>query len=149
MRHFFTLLRSEIWRLLISPSTYIAAFLFLLIMGFMFQWVLRLFASEPQDENPSVMFFRMFFVPVFFVVPLLTMRSVAEERNTGTIETLMTTPVTPTEVILSKFFSSYFFYSALWLFTGAFHVLFFAFAPSDAAIDPWPIAGGYFYILIS
>jgi ABC-2 type transport system permease protein len=40
MRHFFTLLRAELWKLLINPSTYIAAFLFLLIMVFLFQLIL-------------------------------------------------------------------------------------------------------------
>ena len=96
MRHFTTLLRSELWKLLVSPSTYIAAFLFLLIMGFLFQLILVDYASDPKEENPSITFFRLFFVPVFFMVPLLTMRSVSEERSRGTIETLMTTPVTAT-----------------------------------------------------
>ncbi len=149
MRHFTTLLRNEIWRLLINPSTYIAGFLFLLIMGFMFQWLLDLYASDPQDESPSVLFFRMFFIPVFFMVPLLTMRSLAEERRSGTIETLLTTPVTPTEIVLSKFGAGYLYYCTLWLFTGAFHVIFFTFGQSDAGADPYPLLGGYLYIFLS
>ncbi len=149
MRHFFTLLRHELWRLLINPSTYIAGFLFLLIMGFMFQWLLDLYASDPQDETPSVLFFRIFFVPVFFMVPLLTMRSLAEERRSGTIETLLTTPVTPTEIVLSKFAASYLYYSFLWLCTAAFHLIFFTFAQHDTVIDIYPLAGGYLYIFLS
>ena len=149
MRHYFTLLRNEIWRLLISPSTYIAGFLFLLVMGFMFQSLLRLFASDPQDETPSVLFFQLFFVPVFFMVPLLTMRSIADERRTGTIETLLTTPVTVTEIVLSKFTASYLYYCTLWVITGAFHIIFFAFAQNDTIIDPYPLIGGYTYIFLS
>lgn len=149
MRHYFTLLRSEIWKLLINPSTYIAGFLFLLIMGFMFQWMLQFFAEDPQEETPSVLFFRMFFLPVFFLVPLLTMRSIAEERRSGTIETLMTTPVTATEIVLAKFTASYLYYTVLWLITCAFHAIFFAFAQSDSIMDPYPLIGGYFYIFLS
>ncbi len=149
MRHFFTLLRNELWKLLINPGTYIAAFLFLLIIGFFFQAILNEFAKNPQDESPSVTFFRLWFVPIFFMVPLLTMKSIAEERNSGTIETLMTTPITATEVILSKFFASYIYYLALWLFTGSFHVLFFTFARDPDLFDPYPIFGGYLYLAVS
>ncbi len=149
MRHYFTLLRNEIWRLLISPGTYIAAFLFLLVMGFMFQWLLQLYTSDPQDETPSSLFFRLFFVPVFFMVPLLTMRSIADERSSGTIETLLTTPVTATEVVLSKFSASYLYYCTLWFITSSFHIIFFTFAQSDTFIDPYPLIGGYSYIFLS
>ncbi|MDG2256539.1 MAG: ABC transporter permease [Opitutaceae bacterium] len=149
MRHFFTLLRAELWKLLINPSTYIAAFLFLLIMGFLFQLILLEYANDPKEESPSVTFFKLFFVPVFFMVPLLTMRSVAEERASGTIETLMTVPVTATEVILSKFCAGYIYYTALWAFTGSFHYLFFSFVQEDSIFDPYPIIGGYAYIAIS
>lgn len=148
MRHYFTLLRYEIWRLLISPSTYIAGFLFLLVMGFLFQTMLSLYASNPQDETPSVMFFRTFFIPVFFMVPLLTMRSVADERRSGTIENLLTTPVTITEIVLAKFTASYLYYCVLWLTTASFHFIFFAYSQSGS-IERYPLIGGYFYIFLS
>ena len=149
MRHFTTLLRNELWKLLVNPSTYIAAFLFLFIMGFLFQLILVDYASNPKEENPSVTFFRLFFVPVFFMVPLLTMRSISEERARGTIETLMTTPVTATEVILSKFSAGYIYYAVLWALTGSFHILFYSFVQEDSIFDPYPIIGGYAYIAVS
>lgn len=149
MRHFLTLLRNELWKLIISPSAYIAAFLFLLIMGFLYQALLDEFAKNPSEQDPSLLFFRLFFLPVFFMVPLLTMKTVAEERATGTIETLLTTPVTVTEVILSKFAAGYLYYLALWAFTGLFHAIFFHFAQNEAAVDPYPIIGGYAFIALS
>jgi len=149
MRHYFTLLKNELWKLMISPSTYIAAFLFLLMMGFLFHLILAEFATNPQDENPSEMFFKLFFVPVFFMVPLLTMRSIAEERNKGTIENLMTTPVTATEVILAKFSAGYIYYVSLWILTGSFHYLFYYFVDSESVFDPYPIIGGYTYVAVS
>jgi ABC-2 type transport system permease protein len=48
------------------------------------------------------------------MVPLLTMKCIAEERRLGTIETLLTTPVTTTEVVLGKYGAAYFLYLALW-----------------------------------
>ncbi len=149
MRHFTTLLRNELWKLFINPSTYIAAFLFLLIMGFLFQLILLDYAGDPKEENPSVTFFRLFFLPVFFMVPLLTMKSVADERAVGTIETLMTTPVTATEVILSKFCAGYVYYGFLWAFTASFHILFYSFVQEDSIFDPYPIIGGYAYVAVS
>lgn len=149
MRHFFTLLRHELWKLFINPSTYIAAFLFLLIMGFMFQRILDIYTSNPQDDSPSLTFFKAFFIPVFFMVPLLTMRSIADERSSGTIENLMTTPITVTEVVLSKFCAAYIYYIILWFFTACFHILFFAYAQKGSIVDPYPIIGGYTYIAIS
>ena len=134
---------------MISPSTYIAAFLFLLMMGFLFHLILAEFATNPQDENPSEMFFKLFFIPVFFMVPLLTMRSIAEERNKGTIENLLTTPITVTEVILAKFSAGYVYYLALWALTGSFHYLFYHFVDDESVFDPYPIIGGYSYVAVS
>jgi len=149
MKRFLPQLKHETWKLLISPSSYIAAFLFLLVMGFLFQILLVDFASGPQESHPSTLFFRLFFVPVFFMVPLLTMRSVAEERSAGTIETLFTTPVTVAEVVLAKFAAAYAYYLALWLFTATFHLVFKFYAQGDATVDPLPIASGYAYIALS
>ena len=46
----------------------------------------------PQDSSPVAQFFSLFWLPVFFSVPLLTMRSIASERNQSTLETLFSTP---------------------------------------------------------
>ena len=96
MRHFFTILGHEIRALLVNPSTYIAAVLFLGVMGFVFSEVLDVYSKIPQETAPAVVFFRFFPIPALFIVPLLTMRCLAEERRLGTIETLLTTPVTST-----------------------------------------------------
>ena len=97
MRHFFTILNQEIRMLLVSPSTYIAAVLFLAIMGFVFTGILESYSASPQENSPAAVFFQYFWLPVFFMVPLLTMKCLAEERRLGTLETLLTTPVTTTE----------------------------------------------------
>ena len=102
MKHFLTLLSHEIRMLLVSPSTYIAAVLFLGIMGFIFTGILESYSKTPQDVSPAHVFFQLFWLPVLFMVPMLTMKCLAEERRLGTIETLLTTPVTTTEVVLGQ-----------------------------------------------
>ena len=74
--------------LLVSPSTYIAA------VPFPASWASSSLGSSsrysqaPQDNSPAIVFFDYFWVPVMFMVPLLTMKCLAEERRLGTIETL-------------------------------------------------------------
>ncbi len=52
---------------------------------------------------------------VIFVVPAVTMRLFSEERRTGTLEVLMTTPVSESMVVLSKFLASLIFFVLLWV----------------------------------
>jgi ABC-2 type transport system permease protein len=54
---------------------------------------------------------------------MLTMRSLAEERRFGTIETLLTAPIHPHQVVLAKFLAAYLFYLAVWLLFLVFPVL--------------------------
>ena len=114
MRHFIILYRHELRMLLIAPATYVAAVLFFILMGFLYAAILRGMVDTPEDILPSVQFFSIFWIPVFFVVPLLTMRSIAGERASGTLDTLMTTPTTRIAVVCSKFAGAYTFYMLLW-----------------------------------
>tara|TARA_B100001248_G_scaffold262589_1_gene259715 strand:+ start:11078 stop:11803 length:726 start_codon:yes stop_codon:yes gene_type:complete len=139
--------------LLVAPATYVAAVLFLLLMGFLYLFLLEDFSRVPQDSLPSTAFFSVFWLPVFFMVPLLTMKSIAEERNSGTLETLMTTSASPFEVVLSKFLGAYCFYCFLWGVTISFPLIVHATLPASS-IDPrlldmasW--TGGYLFVALS
>lgn len=149
MRHFFTILSHEIRALLFSAGTYIAAVLFLLVMAFVFVSILGDYTKTPQEAPPAAVFFRLFWLPVFFMVPLLTMRSLAEERRLGTLETLLTTPVSTAEVVLGKFVASYVLYLLLWASTLGFHYVLFRFARDARLLDPGPLIGGYLFIAVS
>jgi ABC-2 type transport system permease protein len=149
MRHFFTILSHEIRALLFAPSTYIAAVLFLSVMGFIFAGILDDYNRAPQETAPAVVFFKFFIVPVFFMVPLLTMRSLAEERRQGTLETLLTTPVSTGEVVLGKFGASYFLYLLMWGSTYGFHVILERYARDARFVDTGPLIGGYTFIAVS
>jgi ABC-2 type transport system permease protein len=149
MKHFFTLLSHEIRMLLVSPGTYIAATAFLAFMGFIFVGILENYSTAAQDASPAQVFFSLFFLPVFFMVPLLTMKCLAEERRLGTIETLLTTPVTTTEVVLGKFGAAYFLYLLLWGSTGGLFYILEKFASDPRLLDTGPLIGGYTFIAVS
>jgi ABC-2 type transport system permease protein len=153
MRNFFVLLKHELRMLLISPPTYIAAVLFLGLMGFLYWAILRGMVNTPEESLPIVQFLSIFWIPVFFVVPLLTMRSIAGERSTGTLDTLMTTPTSRVAVILSKFSGAYIFYMLLWLATLSFPLLAAKFFPSAALsgslLEAAPIIGGFTFLSLS
>ncbi len=149
MRHYFTILGHEVRILLVNPSTYVAAVLFLTVMGVVFAGILDGFSKEAQESSPVIDFFRTFFIPVLFMVPLLTMRCLAEERRLGTIETLLTTPVTTTEVVLGKYSAAYLLYSGMWLSTGGFFYVLYRFSGDARLIDLGALIGGYVFVTVS
>ena len=81
MKHFLTLLSHEIRMLLVSPATYIAATLFLSFMGLIFIKILEEYSGTPQEASPADVYFQLFWLPVCVMVPLLTMKCLAEERR--------------------------------------------------------------------
>jgi ABC-2 type transport system permease protein len=151
MRHLPALLRHELRSLFHAASTYVAAVLFLLLMAAIYYLLLSQYSAEQFSVPPSELFFQAFWLPVLFMVPLLTMRSLAEERRLHTLETLLSTPVNTAEVIVSKFLASWLFYCLLWLLTLAFPLI--AIRASDVEpsllFDGAVYAGGFAYICLS
>lgn len=114
MSKIFHLLRHELRTLFHAPSTYLALVLFLSMTGFFFYLTLLSVASEEQEQMPATLFFSLFWIPVLLIVPMLTMRSFAEERRQGTIETLLASPVRPLHLVAAKFLAAYLFYMLAW-----------------------------------
>ncbi len=100
----FALISKEIRTFLGSLIGLIVVVVFLLITG-LFLWIFPGNIMELGYADLGAMFF---IVPqVFlFLIPAVTMRSFAEEKRTGTIEMLLTKPLTETQVVLAKFLSS-------------------------------------------
>jgi ABC-2 type transport system permease protein len=149
MKHFLTLLSHEIRMLLVSPATYVAATLFLGFMGLIFTKILEIYSATPQEASPATVYFQLFWLPACVMVPLLTMKCLAEERRLGTLETLLTTPVTTTEVVLAKFGAAYFLYAALWGSTAGFFFILRKFSGDARFLDSGPLLGGFLFIAIS
>lgn len=107
--------RRELASYFSTPLAYIFIVIFLLLSGF-FTFEMGSFFSRGQADLQS--FFN--FHPVLYVLlaPALSMRLWAEERNSGTIELLMTLPIRPIDAVLGKFM-------AAWLFSGIALILTF------------------------
>ncbi len=120
MRTFFLLLGHEIRMLLLLPTSYVAAGLFLALMSFLYTLSIFAGATELGDRPPVSLFFQLFFLPVCFMVPLLTMRLLAEERRLGTLQSVLSTGVSPLQVVSAKFLAAYGFYLGMWLLTLGF-----------------------------
>lgn len=133
MRRFFTLLRFQIKSLFISPSTYAAAFLFSLLMGLIYFLILQDLGVE-NSKSSVEMFLSLFWLPVFFMVPMLTMRSIAEERRMGTLQTILTTQISAFELVFAKFLACYLVYIFMWSLT-IFYPLITSYTISHSAID--------------
>ncbi|MCC5790712.1 MAG: ABC transporter permease subunit [Opitutales bacterium] len=150
MRKYLILLKAELRNLYFSPATYIAAFLFVILMGLLFQYAVNTFVQSTQEVPPWVLFFQAsFWVPVCFMVPLLTMRSLAEEKKLGTLESILSTPVSPGQLVGAKFTAAYLFYILLWAFTLGFNALLYQMAPSENLWESGPIIGGILFTLFS
>ena len=99
MRKTLVLARRELGSYFVSPMAYVVGAMFLIASGLWFFY--DIFAPGHEASLRSL-FEGMAYIMVV-AVPLLTMRLVSSELSQGTIETLMTAPVTDTEVIVGKF----------------------------------------------
>src|SRR6516162_781675 len=120
MRHVPTLLFRELGAYFLGPMAYLVLLAFQVI-AFLNFWELVDSLAQPQREFSSlrdpmttyVSASPLFWFCILVAVPLLTMRLLAEERRTGTIETLLTLPVSETEIVVSKWLAGVLMYLAL------------------------------------
>lgn len=118
----------ELSALFYSPIAYVVGFIFLLLTGYFFVSETLIPGSE---ASMRFLFLKMAGVLVF-ALPLLTMRSIADEFSSGAIETLMTAPVSDMSVVVGKFFGSLLFYCGLLATTIPHLILLGRYAPEVA-----------------
>jgi hypothetical protein len=142
-RPVFVLTRRELAGFFYSPIAYLVLFGVVLIFGFNFlQFVVILLSvmqrDQPLFEPVIANYLTTFFTWVIVVVlmPLLTMRSYSEERRTGSLEMLMTAPVTEWSIVLSKFFATYVFFLICWLPLFLFPIAFRVFGHAEFDYRP-------------
>jgi ABC-2 type transport system permease protein len=135
----------ELLSLFVTPLAYVVGTLFLLLQGWNFALLLRVLNDPLAAPGPVMQFyfggsFFIFWLPVLFVCSTISMRLLAEENKQGTLEALLTAPLSPAQVVLGKFAGALAFYASLWLPTVIFYVLL-----RGAAVqpDPGPILAGY------
>ncbi|MCU0302913.1 MAG: ABC transporter permease [Thermoanaerobaculales bacterium] len=147
MRALLAIVRREMIAFFSSPLAYIVMAAFLLLQGALFTLIVG-YLSQPGQSSMSILqaFFggTIFFWFFLVVAPLITMRLVAEERRSGTVEVLLTSPVTEGQVVIGKFVAALLFYLALWLPTVVYVVM----VKSQAAVDWGAVAASYLGVIL-
>ena len=117
MSVFRALVRRELSAFFQGPTGFIiiAAVMFLIGLGFLV--VLSGLNGEATTMPVTQVFYGTYFfwVILLLIAPVITMRSFAMERASGTYESLMTAPVGDWQVVLSKFAGALIFYMILWV----------------------------------
>ncbi len=121
MNGFFAVYRRELLSLWVTPLAWVLLTVFLLLQGAIFFSIITHFASSQDlsvDTGPLQAYFGQesifLLMTLLLVCPALTMRVFAEERRSGTIEALLTAPVTPASVVLGKYGALLTTYALIW-----------------------------------
>ena len=157
MRNTWIICLKELRSYFASPVAYLLLTMFALIFGFFFWNALGYFViagmemqmrgqAFPMSVNEQIirpLLANTSVVGLFFI-PMITMRLFAEEKRTGTIELLATSPVRDIEIILGKWLAALMLYSCLLLFTALNFAFLFRYGNPD-----WkPLAVGYLGLLL-
>ena len=163
MQSLYAIYRKEMGHYFVSPIAYIFIGLFLILTAFFFNVILaevikQSFQMEMQgmrfagpsdfDVPGAVMrsFFGLLSTLVLFFTPILTMGVYAEERKRGTMELLMTSPVSELEIVLGKYLASLSLFALMLLPTASYMI--FMVLRSDPR-PPWSmVAAGYAGVLL-
>ena len=144
MRNAWIICRKELRSYFVSPIAYAVIALFALIFGFAFFSELRAFmnflfrsqmmggGAPPVNVNEPIRGMLGFAGTLaLFLVPLIAMRLVAEEKRSGTIELLFTSPVSDFSIVLGKWLGAMFLYLAVLAMSALNIALLFAWGKPD------------------
>jgi ABC-2 type transport system permease protein len=157
MRNIWIICRKELHGYFVSPVAYLLLTMFAIIFGFFYWNSVGYFnmvglesqmrgQSFPMSVNEYVIRPLLSNVSVIglFFIPMITMRLFAEEKRSGTIELLATSPIRDMEVILGKWSAALILYAVLLLFTAINFAFLFRYGNPD-----WkPLAIGYLGLLL-
>lgn len=161
MRNFFLIFKKEFKSYFTSPIAYVVITMFLILSGYFFYNSFALFStiSFQATLNPMLAkqvgllnitesvvrpLFGNISVIMLLMIPLLTMRLFSEEKKTGTIELLLTYPITDMEVLLGKFFACMAVFIIMIALTVLYPLLLIAFGQPETG----PIITGYIGLLL-
>jgi len=148
MRNVLTIMKRELMAYFLSPIAYIVTLLFLIVMGVVFSYVVDIINAVPHGVSIVQFLFTMLIFTIAFFLPLITMRLIAEEKGSGTLEVLMTTPVTDLQVVLGKYFATLLFYVFMWLPTVSYVIILHKFSGETAPLDVGPLWSGYLGVFL-
>jgi ABC-2 type transport system permease protein len=109
-----------------SPIAYVVIGLFALLFGYFYVAILNFFIQQsmqggqygmPAPVNVNQQMIRPLLlnttVVLLFVLPMITMRTYSEEKRSGTIELLLTSPISDVQIIIGKFLGALTLYAAM------------------------------------
>src|SRR3954470_14682722 len=157
MRNVMAIAGRELRSYFASPIAYVVIGFFALVFGQMYVGVMTWFVQQgtqmgmgmgPQSLNVNQQMVRPLLlnmtVVFLFLLPLVTMRTYAEEKRSGTIELLLTSPLTDVQIVLGKFLGAMALYAAMLVVTLLHFGLLFVFGNPD-----WkPLAVAYLGLLL-
>lgn len=142
--------RREVLSLWVTPLAWVLLTVFLLLQGAIFYSIIAHFTSMAEvsaDAGPLQAYFGQesifLLMSLLLVCPALTMRVFAEERRSGTIESLLTAPVTATSVVLGKYAALLTTYALIWAPT----VLYVIILRKTGVVD-WGVVGSSYLGLL-
>jgi ABC-2 type transport system permease protein len=157
LKNIIIICRKEVRSYFVSPIAYLLLTMFAVIFGFFFWNVLGYFIREgmasqmrgqsfPMNLNEQVvrpLLSNVGIIGLFFI-PMISMRLFAEEKRSGTIELLATSPIRDFEVIIGKWLAAVTLYACLLLITALNFIFLFKYGNPD-----WkPLAIGYLGLLL-
>jgi ABC-2 type transport system permease protein len=151
MRNLYAIYRKEMRHYFVSPIAYVVIGAFLFISGYAFNIILKQviehafaiemqsmqFGAPPQFDVPIITMGSFFgFLPTLILIftPVLTMGIFAEERKRGTMELLMTSPLTELDIVLGKYLAALSVFALMLLPTAGYFA--FIFLHSEP-MPPW------------
>ncbi len=150
VRSFWPLFKRELFAFFVTPLAWVLIAVFLLVQGMHFYLLVDHFSNQAEimsDQTPVQAFFGntvLLYLVLFLLIPAMTMRLFAEERRSGTIETLMTAPVSSGAVVLAKYASALTTYVAMWAPT----VLYLLILARTGDLDWHVVASSYLGVLL-
>jgi len=149
VRAFWTLTRRELAGFFLSLSGYIIIAAALFLMGYSFVVMLvKLQRPTPMPVTELFYITPFFWLILLLTPPVITMRLFAQEKFSGTFETLMTTPVSDFQVVAAKFTAALTFYVLMWLPLMGCLLVVQHYTSDTAVLDAGVIGGTFLGILL-
>ncbi len=164
MKNVLAIYEKEMKSYFVSPIAYVVLTVFLVISGYFFYNILSIFIERsmfammqssqyggppPSIDVPALVtrnFFGVTSTVILFMLPMITMAVFADEKRRGTMELLMTSPITNLQVVLGKFLASLSFFVVMLIPTMLYMGLVVAYSTPRMPLGP--LLSGYLGLLL-
>ncbi len=143
----FTILRKELNAFFSSLTAYVIIGFFLLLMG-LWMWVFPDTNVLDGDYADMQIFFRSSPYLFMFLVPAITMHTFTEEKSVGTLEMLLTTPLSLAQIILGKYFANLIIILLILLFTSTYYFSVYHLGSPPGNVDTAAVVGAYMGLML-